>query len=587
LAFILMHFDALTLACMAHELNETLTGGRVQQALLVDADSIGLEIYAGRQRRYLLLSAAHTTSRIHLSSQKLRRGADVQSPLLLLLRKRVRGGLLTAVRQPDPAERVLRLAFEHPAHGPVTLVAEPMGRNANLLLLGPDDAILAVMHPHGGQTSRPLTPGRPYAPPPPMDKLPPLDDGREDYYARLAAIPQAGGRLWRALIDHVAGVSPTQARELAWRAAGDANAPADAANPLALIQALQSLWTPVREGGWTPGLAMEENTIVAFAPYEIHFRGRFEPTPSMSAALERYYAGERVEAAADAPATDAYAALRAAVANQLKQARRKLRRRLDGLAADEPRPGEPARLRQEAEWLLALSSQVQPDQEELVVDLGEEALHIPLDSKRTPVEQAQRLFKRAAKLERAAVFIPKRRAELETDLAFLDQLAADLTLAENQPEIQAVREELGRMGLLVKRGRPAGKKGGKQTAGPRRFEIPTGFEILVGRNARQNEMVTFRMARAEDLWLHVRDAPGSHVVIRGRGREPDDATIRTAAQLAAYYSSLRGEKAAPVAVTQRRFVKRLPGGHTGQVTLRNERTVVVPARLPEELEMED
>jgi predicted ribosome quality control (RQC) complex YloA/Tae2 family protein len=576
-----MHFDALTLACVAHELNETLTGGRVQQALLVDADSVGLEIYADRQRRYLLLSASRTASRVHLNSQKLRRGADVHSPLLLLLRKRVRGGILTAVRQPDPAERVLRLAFEHPAHGSVTLVAEPMGRNANLLLLGPDDAILAVMHPRGGQTARPLTPGRPYAPPPPMDKLPPLDDGREDYYERLAAVTRSDGKLWRALIDHVAGVSPTQARELAWRAAGDANAPASAANPLALVQALQSLWTPVRDGGWMPGLAVEGGEIAAFAPYEIHFRGRFEPTPTMSAALERYYAGRSEQTTADAAAPDAYAALRAAIANQLKQARRRLQRRLDSLAADEPQPGEPERLRQQAEWLLALSSQIGPDQSELIVDLGEETLHIPLDPHRTPVEQAQRLFKRAAKLERAAVFIPKRRAELEADLAFLDQLAADLTLAENQPEMEAVREELARMGLLAKSKRKPGKKGGRQTATPRRFESQAGFEILVGRNARQNEQVTFHLARAEDLWLHVRDAPGSHVVIRGRGREPDDATIQTAAQLAAYYSSLRGETAAPVAVTQRRFVRRLPGGHTGQVTIRNERTVTVPARLPE------
>ncbi len=576
-----MHFDALTLACMAHELNGTLAGGRVQQALLVNADSVGLEIYANRQRRYLLLSASRTASRVHLSSQKLRRGADVHSPLLLLLRKRVRGGVLTAVRQPDAAERVLRLSFEHPAHGPVTLVAEPMGRNANLLLLGPDDVILAVMHPRGGKTARPLTPGRPYAPPPPMDKLPPLDDGREEYYARLAAITQVDGKLWRALIGYVAGVSPTQARELAWRAACDANAPARAANPLALVQALQSLWTPVREGGWMPGLAVEENKVVAFAPYEIHFRGRFEPTASMSAALERYYAGRSEQTAAEVSAPDAYAALRAAIANQIRQARRKLRRRLDGLAADEPAPGEPERLRQQAEWLLALSSQIQPGQDELAVDLGEETLRIPLDPKRTPVEQAQRLFKRAAKLERAAVFIPKRRAELEADLAFLDQLAADLSLAENQPEMEAVRDELARMGLLARRKQAPGKKGGNQAASPRRFESRTGFEILVGRNARQNEAVTFRMAHADDLWLHVRDAPGSHVVIRGRGREPDEATIQAAAQLAAYYSSLRGEKAAPVAVTRRRFVKRLPGGHTGQVTLRNERTVTVAARLPE------
>src|SRR5690606_38623991 len=117
-------------------------------------------------------------------------------------------------------------------------------------------------------------------------------------------------------------------------------------------------------------------------------------------------------------------------------------RQLDALVADEPEPGEPDRVRTQAEWLLALSSQIEPGQRDLRVPLEAGAMTIRLDERLSPVEQAERLFDRAAKLERAAEIIPARRAQLEADRAFLDQLQSDLALAENQPEIVAVREEL-------------------------------------------------------------------------------------------------------------------------------------------------
>ena len=164
-----MQFDALTLAAVTHELRETLLGGRVQQAVLPDANSVGLEVYAQRQRRYLLLSAEPGAGRVHLVTGKLRRGVEKESPLLLLLRKYVRDAILDAVTQPDPTERVLELTFDHPGHGVTTLVAEPMGRLSNLFLLNPARMILECVHRvrPGEHALRVLLPGRPYTPPPP------------------------------------------------------------------------------------------------------------------------------------------------------------------------------------------------------------------------------------------------------------------------------------------------------------------------------------------------------------------------------------------------------------------------------------
>jgi predicted ribosome quality control (RQC) complex YloA/Tae2 family protein len=577
-----MHFDALTLACVAAELQQTVAGGRVQQVLAPDEQSIGLEIYASRQRHYLLLTVAGQATRLHLVSQKLRRGVDQPSPLLLLLRKYIRDSVLDTVIQPEPTERVVQLRFDHAEHGTTTLLLEALGQRSNLLLINPGGRILEALHrvwPGEGVT-RPQTPGQPYVPPAPQAKLPPVDDGSADYYTRLAAIVAGEGKLWQSLVRAVAGISPSLGREVAWRAAGDPEAPAQGVALMGLLEALQRLWLPAQTGEWEPGLWREGDQTVGFSPYVAHVRGEFVPTASISQALEAFYGQPTTHGS-----QDAYAGLRTTVAAQLRRAEERVRRQLRALAGDEPPSGAAETLRTQAEWLLALHSEIQPGQTVLEVDLGEESLRIPLDTTRSPVEQAEAMFKRAGRMDRAAAFIPGRRAKLEADLAFVAQLQADLALAENQPEIAAVRAELQKSGLLPtpqRKKAPAPRT--DATARLHRFLSPQGFEIVVGRNARQNEQVTFAVAAGADLWLHVRDAPGSHVVIRNGGQPVSEETLQLAAQLAAYYSSLRGERAAVVAYTPRRNVSRAPGGRTGQVLVRQEQTITVRAELPENVE---
>ncbi|MFN8491700.1 MAG: NFACT RNA binding domain-containing protein [Caldilineaceae bacterium] len=578
-----MHFDALTLACITHELTQALTGGRVQQVLQPDEQSIGLEIYAQHQRHYLLLTVDAQKSRVHLVRQKLRRGAEQPSPLLLLLRKYVRDSLLEAIVQPDPTERVLQLRFVHLEHGPTTLVAEMMGQRSNLLLVKPDGKILdCLRRVWAGETSaRALLPGQSYTPPPAQAKLSPLDDGSPDYYTRLGEVTQMAGKLWKVLTAQATAVSPTLAREIAWRATGNAEAAAIEANVLAIAAALQELWAPIQTGEWQPGIWLDDDAVVGFSAYPAHVRGRFTPTASLSEALEQFFAAAATNA--KTAQLDPYAGLRGNVAAELRRASARLQKQLAALASDEPPPGGAEQLRTQAEWLLALNEQIQSGQTVLEVDLGEDTpLQIALDPHKTPIEQAQQMFKTAGKWERAVQIIPERRAKLQSDLAFLEQLNSDLKLAENQPEIAAVREELQRGGFLPRPQKKAAQaRTGQPVAQPLRFSSPQGFAIVVGRNARQNELVTFKIANAADLWLHVRNVPGSHVVIRNGGQPVNEETLRMAAQLAAYYSSVRGEKAVEVSVTERRFVTRVPNGHTGQVYIRNEETITVPAVLPE------
>ncbi len=625
-----MHFDALTLAAVADELRETVAGGRVQQIVLPDSRSVALEIYAHRARRHLLLSAHPQASRVHLIEHKPRRGVAKETPLLLLLRKYVRGARLESVELPVPFERVLYLRFHHPGHDATTLAVEPIGQLGNLILMNADGRILdaLVRVPAGENAQRVLLPRRVYQLPPPQKRLPPLE--KSEAPQREAVLPprdrgNAGqgqpSLLWRSLLGCFAGVSPTLAREAAWRATGDAGAAFSAEAFAAARQALSGLWSAAAAGSWTPGIAVDgEEGVAAFAAYELHFCGEFVEAESVSAAAAAYYAGQERDASSS---RDEYAGVRGAVAALVRQAQARVRSQLRALDADEPAPGEPERVRRQAEWLLALSSQipqrpkgpgaqegyslqdglaaVEPGpngQMQLVVfaaadtSFGQAAegaepagagedLIVALDPKRTPVEQAERMFDRAAKMERAARIIPRRRARLEADRGYLQQLESDLSMAQDQPEIVAVREALREAGYLRQR-RGRREKAPRDRSRPLRYLSPEGFPILVGRNARQNEIVTFNEAGRDDLWLHVRDGPGAHVVVRCGGQPVPALTLDVAARLAAWHSGQRGNAGVGVVITPRRFVTRMAGGRPGQVHYRGEETIHVAAELPGE-----
>ena len=586
LSTLIMHFDAITLASINAELNQKLLPGRVQQVLLVDEQSIGLEIYASQQRQYLWLNADPAAARIQLLAEKLRRGPDSQPPLLLLLRKYVRNAILDTIVQPDPIERVLRLGFEHAEHGSTTLIVELIGRMSNLILTGPGDKILDCLRRvrAQGEGQRALWPGAIYAPPPKPAKIEWFDLTDAALAAEFKKMLRQDGKLWRVLVDTLAGFSPTLAREVAWRAAGNSQAAATVADVDKLIQTVRALWQPVQNGHWQPGLVVEDGRAIGFAPYVIHFRGEFAPMPSITQAVARFYEAPHRHApgvAVAAQSADAYAAQRGAVNAAIGKVRKRLARNLDALAGEEPAPGQVEQMRIQAEWLLALSSQIAEDQQQLDIDLDGQRLTIALDPHKTPVDQAEAMFKRAAKLARAAEFIPQRRAALQADLDFLAQLAVDLHFAENHPEIQAVENELRKAGLINERKRTKTTHA-PTSAQPLRYLSPDGLAILVGRNARQNEQVTFSLAGADDLWLHAHGAPGAHVVVRNGGQPVSEETVRMAAQLAGYYSGLRGEKAAPITITTRRFVTRVPSGRTGQVYVRNADTITVAAELPDD-----
>ena len=559
-----VHLDFLTLACLADELRD-LVGARIQNVVQPHAAAVGLELYAG-ERRYLLIDASPQNATIRFVSEKPRSGVEAATPLGLLLRKYVREGRLIGVHHP-PWERIIELAISHP-EGNSTLVAEIMGRRSNLLLLDPTRTIReCVLRADASQNRYRVTlPNHPYESPPPFDKAAPPDFSAADWRAWLAAAPEQ--RLAKRLVRDFAAVSPTLARELAWRSSDGRPSPISADGDAATLHgAVNALFGPLQSGAWSPHLARDaQGQPVAFAPYPLQSWPRAAPTASISAAM----------AAVDQTrlASDGYATARRRVGQLLDGARARTARRLAQLRDQVVDEGEIQRLRQNGELLLAYQWQIKPrDAATTVWDHEGAERMITLDPDLSAVENAQRYFARYDKKKRAAAEVPPRIAQAEQDIAFLEALATDLAQAEQRPEIDAVREALAEAGFV----RPAKRRGGGVVRGPRRFEVE-GFVVLVGRNAKQNDEITFRQAAGDDLWLHARGVPGSHVILKRAGREPSERAIERAAAWAAYYSQARGSNEVSVDITERRFVQRLSGARPGLVTYRHERTVRVAPR---------
>ncbi|MCB0216141.1 MAG: NFACT family protein [Chloroflexi bacterium] len=565
-----MYIDSPTAAALARQVGGLLLGARLQDLLQVDRLTLALELYTGK-RHSLLLGADPGRPGLRLVETKARRGAGAPSPLYLALNARGRGMRLLELRQPDH-ERILTFGFGSRDGVELRLVAELTGRLGNLILLDSDDRIIAAARSVTSEMSRArqILPGQVYLPPPPQHKADPMRVDADALEAWLAEAGQAPA--WRVLVQRFVGVSPLAARETVQRAAGDPERTADALDAAAGLASLRSILAPPDDGsepasvGYAEADADPEAAIpTAYAPYALTHLPRWEPAAGIVEAIERYQSRRE--------GRDAYAGARAAVQSLLDEALARAKRQMAALDREQVDEAGIERLRLSGDLLLAFQHQVPAGADEVTLAWADEPLRIRLDPALSPVENAQRCFDRYRRARRAAEALPQRREVAGAKLATLEQLASDLALAEDRAAIDGVAEDLRESGLL---GRPLPRRSaGNRSLKPLAFMASDGVSILVGRNRRQNEVVTFQRAARGDLWLHLLGQPGAHVVIKLAGREASTRTLEEAAGLAAWFSRARGEARASVIVTELRHVSRMRGGGPGMVTYRNERTIDV------------
>lgn len=602
-------YDILTIAAIVSELRASILNGRIQRIGLVDSRTIGAEIYARGQRRYLIASADERHPRLRLAPAMPSLDPALVTPFGLLLHKYTRGGVLLDISQP-PLERLVRFSIakrlpplktaETPGAAAdrgdegateddvaddsddspianVTLYVELMGRHSNLILVDDAGDILdsAKRVTPAMSRVRPVLPRAPYLPPPLPDRPDPRRAAPFGMECLLASHPP-GADLVRGLVTGYRGISPTLAREVVFRATGGEMSAGDNPGELAaaLAREMRVVLEPLASNDWSPRLYLDDSgEVVTFSPTPMaHLAAEHDEVEAESVSA----AAAAAEGSAHRADTVRHAQRRQRLLDAIMSAREKAERRLNSLAAEQTRAAEAERLRARGELIYANIWAIAPGQRELVAD-GET---IPLDPGLSASENAQAYFERYRKAQGAGVQIPELVAESEREIAYLDQLATLVAQAPGFTELEALASEWADLTLPLPGSRPRRKPAPRR---PKALVDAAGNRVYVGRTGPQNELVTFEIAGPDDTWLHARGVGGSHVVIRWQppGAPEDEATIEAAAALAAWYSAARESGHVEVDVATRRHVRKIKGGKPGMVTYRNERTIrVEPA--PEE-----
>ncbi|MBE3558302.1 MAG: NFACT family protein [Ktedonobacteraceae bacterium] len=606
------------------------------------------------KNRWLYLSAHPQFARAHLTVCKPQKIVSEPPPFIMLLRKYLEGARIESIAQPR-WERVLEIVAgyrsspesEDRVH--FRLIAEIMGRVSNIILCDEQGMILGALKRVGPEMNRyrVIAPGVPYVPPPPQRRtlagqsLPRLEPGSVTA-AQLALCATAYATaveselgadtatkrrhapesrlLWQLLTAHVLGCSPLLAREVVYRATEQCEMSVEQANEAVweeLAWNMRDLASLYDTHQWQPQLveyAQNESArtdkpkltrdalLPAFAPYALEQHAelpgvRVRHYASMNMLLDDFF--EQAEW------RDALESLRAPLRRALQTQRDRCKRKAQALQQELSSFAEAAQYRRYGELLLAHQHEIQRGQSNATVpdifavseDGSMPPVIIPLDPRFDAVGNANRFFNKYHKMRRATELVPGQIEQNDVELATIEQLLADLMLAETPAEVALVKAEVqaagylrGRSNLLVEnKVRKAAKKAsrGKQTGKPvppgggvpLHFQSQDGLTILVGKNSRQNEEVTFRQAAAHDIWLHARGAAGAHVLIKAAGRAVPQRTIEQAARLAAYYSEARESTSVPVDYTLQRHVRHMKGGGPGMVIYDHEQTLYAEPAL--------
>ncbi len=558
--------DTFAISALVDELREKLLGGRIQDVIDVSGMALGLEVYAHGERQYLLLCAEASQPRVHLVMSKLRRGTAKPSQLGLLFRRYVEGGKIIGIAQPD-WERLLEIEVEG-GEGGVRIIAELMPRRANLLLVR-DGRILDCLNRVGPEDNRYRLslPNHDYVPPPPLrGQLHPGTLDAEDFQRILQGDHKPTAQVRRLLTGKILGLSPLLAKEIVFRASGNAAAKSCDIDSERLVTAFDEVVTPLLNRQWQPGTGSESGMTVAYAAFPLNHLC-WQRTESISRAMEIVYG--------EIAGIEAYSEAKKPVGAALTEAKAKLAGKLASLRAGLRDESERDRLRQSGELILAYQYGLSQGQTELRAqyDFDAPELVITLDPQLSPLENAQRYFKRYEKAKAAADAVPSLIAECELELAYIAQLEADLTNAANWLEIDDVIQSLQARGHWG--GSRLKRLGGGGRQGPLRIVSRDGYVVWVGRNSRQNAQLTFKRANPQDIWLHARDVPGAHVVIRDDGRRIRDELLKEAASVAAFYSQRREDNNVQVDYTRVKYVRAIKGAGPGMVTYRNEKSLWV------------
>ena len=563
-----MAFDAFFLSAVLEEVREKCIGARIDKIHQPSRDTLILHMHSREHRTKLLFAANPTAPRLHLTTASPENPAE--PPMFcMLLRKHLMGAKLAEVSQP-PMERAAAFTFDctDEMGFPVQkrLVAELMGRTCNLYLLSPEGRIIDCLRRIGLDESakRAALPGLMYQEPEAITKADPREVGS---YVTLFDRPGADVIADR-LMDSYGGLSPLVCREAALFAAGSTDARCDPRDEEAVAGKLQLFFHEHLNHPKPYFYAQADGTPKQFAFCPIRQYGSCQEAESFGALLDMYYT---VRDRKDAMRQKGQA-VRKTVQNLCTRLKRKLAIQEKELEATYDRE----RLRQLGDIVTANIHRIVKGQtviqREDFYDEEMALIDIPISPILSPQQNAAKFYKDYARMKNAEKELTKQIELGENELHYLMSVLEELNRAQTEAELEEIKRELQDGGYL----RPeAGRKKLKQAKlAPMRFESTDGYPIYVGRNNRQNDELTFKLARKDDIWCHASKVHGSHVIISCGGTTPPDDTITQAAQLAAYYAETGGGQNIPVDVTPVKQVKKIPNGKPGMVIYHTYKTVI-------------
>ena len=563
-----MPMDGLTLGFAARELHQTLAGGRIDKVSQPEKDAIVLVVRAGNANHRLLLCASPNNARCHLTNATFPN--PLEPPMFcMLLRKQLMGGRIISVSQIG-GDRIVHIDIavvdELGDHVLRRLILEVMGRHSNLILVDGSNRILeAARHVNFDMSRvRQVQPGLDYIAPPAQDKVAPDEITAENLESRLAA--QGDIALHKALQSCISGLSNPAARELACRVLSPGCDRTDDLHDAAVrladfLHRLPELAAPcVLVDDMGDPCDVFPYTYLS-QPIDLQ-----QPCGSISQALERYF-GTR-------DAQDRIAQKSASMVRLLKGHVDRCERKL---ALQEEELAGAARMeefRLMGEIINANLWQLHKGMEKAVLpnyyDENGGTVTVPLDITLTPVQNAQRYFKKYQKARSARETAAEQREKTLQELDLLEGALLDVGKCVGESELEEIRQQLVQAGYMKRNSNRRQQRALPQSK-PYHYRSGDGIDIFVGKNAMQNDRLT-TSAKPNEMWLHAKDMPGSHVIIRYEGELPD-RTLLEAAQLAAWFSKGQRSSTVPIDYTLRRYVKKPSGAAPGKVFYTNQRTL--------------
>ena len=558
-----MAFDGIMTRAVARELQEKLTLGKIEKVYQPEADELIFSIYTKQGNVKLYASANSSSARVHLIKQNIP-SPPAPPSFCMLLRKHLQGARITDVQQKD-CERILEISMETLNELGFTvskkLIFEIMGKHSNIILVDLStnkiiDSIKRVSI--DVNRVRQILPGLEYQYPPVQDKIP-FDKLTEEDLNKLPALD--GTTLQRS----IGGIAPSFAEEMALHQDK--------------VGYVGNVLDTIKNGSFIPRVYADDKDI----PKEFYIANLYDyetvcqkiEFESLSQCLEHYYGNKKSSNRVHQKASDLIRAV-SALLDKLHLKEQRLNE--DLLKAENSED-----LRLYGELLTANMHLVKPGADKVTVlnYYNGTNVTINLDKRFSPSKNAQNYFKKYGKSKTA---VKEKQLQLETneeEIKYLESVLAYLENSDKVEEIDELRKELEDTGYLRKRKIPGGFKEKKFKADPYKYTLANGMAVLVGKNNKENDILTLKTASSKDTWFHTKDIPGSHVILQNGGAELDAETVYATASIAAYHSKGRASQNVPVDYVQVKYVKKPSGAKPGMVIFTNNSTVWVDPKLPQ------